>query len=351
MVHRFARALTLPLCLFALSCGAGSPTLEATLTYTARMDDGGAGGDLLCNLELSLSGTSWEGECADCMWAFELASTVALDTSTEECLARTAYSLYPRGDVPLILAGYEVYVQPYTYYSPDQEGDYYSYGETRYRDIPDALVAFYTETERLKFLLAPSDDGVTRFSKESVEWELETNGSSTFFEEPWGSSCQTLATAAELVGAVDGQVHEATYDCGGPDVADVWTVEGRVGEDWEFEVELANPDDGFAISQLFISDALGCWIVDEWQSSLADCTYDSHLCSGNAVHLSSDGPVTVLVSYGCADSDPDVPYHLLVRGPDGPAEATFVAAKATYERTQNLDVAQSVTLSGVIGGR
>ena len=30
-----------------------------------------------------------------------------------------------------------------------------------YGEIPDALVAFYAETERVKFLLAPSDDGVT----------------------------------------------------------------------------------------------------------------------------------------------------------------------------------------------
>lgn len=332
--------------LLALSCAApGAAHLDATLTYTARMD-----ADTLCDVEIRLSGAPFEGECADCAWAFQLTPAVVSDESREDCLARTSYSLFGRSEVPLVLAAYDLYSEAYTYYVDYEQSSYDGYDgyyKTVYFDVPGALVAFYDEPYRVKDLLAPTAHASTTFSDTSVDWQLDESGESSFLDEPWGALCPTLAQPSDLSGPVEGYVNEATFECTGALAADVWQVDGTAGDDWEFEAELANPDE-FVIAELMVADAHGCWIVPGFDTRLADCTYDSHLCSGAGVHLTSDGPVSVLVSFGCADQDPDVDYHLLVRGPDGPAEARRVAEHVSDSVVSYADVAQSVRMSGPI---
>lgn len=331
--------------LLLASCGESPAGLTGNLTYTAEMD-----GALLCDLELAFTGVPFEGPCVDCDWAFTLAPEVVSDASVEDCLHRAEYTLFGRSGVPVVLAAYASYEEHYAKYieyetsSYDGYDGYYAY---YYYDVADVLTAFYDEPYQSTTVLGPGAYSSTSWSEAAVDWQVDVSGESTFVDEPWGAACPTSATAFDLADPVAGYVNEATFECTGAVVADVWQVDGKPGERWEFTAELANPDD-IVISQLAVADAYGCWIQPPYSSRLAPCSYDSPLCSGVGVTLSSEGPVSVLVSYGCANGDPAVPYRLVVAGPDGPAHATRVAEHAATSATTWPDVTQRVRFSGTI---
>lgn len=303
--------------------------LNGTLTYTAYDVSADR---LICDVQVTFTGTPWTGTCVDCAWAFELAATVDAGANVPWCISRTDQTLVGRGGVPLVLE------QGGTFEERRFDGvDWYEYV------IQDALIAAYTKEYPVSLLLAPHPGSVVSWSETQIDWRYEKYGSPSF-QSPstTGDLCATLSTAYEPSAPVDGTPVQGVFSH--PDLVDVWHVDAREGEDWAFEFAQSGRDQA-----MWILDSYGCWVAPEaWP--IASCSIpDGGRCVGAAVHAGSTGPLQIMVR-DYAQSTSTQPYSLSARGPDGPVAPTSDGVRANAQSAADFyeGVQESVVFSATL---
>lgn len=220
-------------------------TLDGVVTYSDVRDD-----QTECDLDIALSGTSYEGICEDCDFAFALDPEIAEERAAEDCSSSSRWTFLPTdnwvnpvlafassiempdpftdqwGEFTNVMflsfdpgnedAGYVPYYDPIVFTSDDHSSGEASYGE---RTLSWSLYGVFegsTEAEYGRCGIAKESSGTEPYSGNTVEgslscpgsyadgWAVEATAGDTFFVSADTVDFDTAFLPTLLVNRPDG---------------------------------------------------------------------------------------------------------------------------------------------------
>ncbi|MFH1467430.1 MAG: hypothetical protein ABIO70_23805 [Pseudomonadota bacterium] len=232
-----------------LSYGDDGLTLDGELTYLTDR-----AGTTECDATISLTGTEYAGDCADCDWAFDITSELTRDDGTSDCYLFPQLTYYSEsgfyynfvmgywnsysgyyGDISQVLqTGYGVDYGAYGYHGYVYPGPYW--WTVAYDGSPYGT---FTQNGQLDFAWT--------FDYTSPQYE-------TAYYEYCGTYVYNYATAS-----YDGQSGQGEIDCT-LGVVDVWTFDANAGDNLTITVDTVADATTFDPA-FWINDPSGCTVT------------------------------------------------------------------------------------------
>lgn len=291
-------------------------------------------GEVVCDVQASLAGTPYTGDCADCTWATAIDATVTADASTEDCPGFSDWSLVSDGVThDLFLAA-----------AADWHGAELDYG--------NALLSGWSRTEIYGgatyeypgpyYTLLAWDEapyGAWTLADDALSFSYANVGTSTVTERPYYEVCGELSTG-EVPASVDGVEVSGDVVCG--ETFDLFDLD--VTGDLSVVVDTVDASTA-ADLWLWLDGPDGC--TELVADDEVDCSYPPprFRCPATSVTV-EPGPWRLAVaSTGEACAGERAGYRLTVAG----AEPTLAQDEVPVTVERTFDWELSVEIAGTLG--
>jgi hypothetical protein len=275
----------------ARAVGVDDERLVGKVEYTQRFD-----GAARCDLEVSLKGTPYTGDCEGCDFAFDITDAeLSRDDSTSGCGYEPAYTFIPWSTslsfqvawAPTWAStrySYYYYYTPRTYYDAFLVGYTYDWGS--YYGYDYSYTRWVVRSHR-------DSTGTTTASAglDWLEWAVDLSDTYTEWRSSlWGYCGGYYWDAYASRGYAEADADAGTLPCDWT-VADTWTFEAEAGE--ELLVSVDTLSGSYFSPALYVTDPETC--IEAVSYGAYRCSSGGGYCPSVRYEAGSTGTHTVIV--------------------------------------------------------